>query len=117
DAACSIEMQRLPELYCGFERRCDQGPIRYPVACRPQAWAAGALYMMLGASLGLEIEGRRHVLRLRNPTLPRFLPELSIAGLTIGEGRLDLTLIRRRGGDVAVDVSRREGRISVVIEK
>ena len=30
---------RLPELFCGFDRAAA-GPVPYPVACSPQAWAA-----------------------------------------------------------------------------
>ena len=33
---------RLPELFCGFERQPGEPPIAYPVACLPQAWAAGS---------------------------------------------------------------------------
>jgi glycogen debranching enzyme len=115
-ASSSYELHRLPELFCGFDRRRGQGPIRYPVACRPQAWAAGAVYMLLAASLGLEIDGRRRQVRLKNPVLPSFLPELAINDLVVADASLDLAL-RRRGADVGVEVRRREGRVSVLIEK
>ncbi len=49
---------RLPELYCGFARYPGQGPTPYPVACLPQAWASGALFMLLQAALGIRIDGR-----------------------------------------------------------
>ncbi len=54
DAAKEQEMRRLPELFCGFIRRPGRGPTPYPVACSPQAWAASALFGVLGACLGLE---------------------------------------------------------------
>ena len=43
---------RLPELYCGFERSPGEAPVAYPVACLPQAWAAGSVFMLLQACLG-----------------------------------------------------------------
>ncbi len=49
-------LRRLPELLCGFQRRRGRGPTLYPVACSPQAWASGALLLMLQASLGLEFD-------------------------------------------------------------
>ena len=33
---------RLPELFCGFDRDHSPVPVPYPVACSPQAWAAGS---------------------------------------------------------------------------
>ena len=33
---------RMPELFCGFTKEPGEPPIAYPVACMPQAWAAGA---------------------------------------------------------------------------
>ena len=40
-AAQFFDLHRLPELFCGFPRRPGEGPTLYPVACSPQAWAAG----------------------------------------------------------------------------
>src|SRR6185295_10807780 len=61
DASLFVDLARLPELYCGFARRPGEGPTRYPVACMPQAWAAGAIYLMLEGCLGMSIDtpGRR----------------------------------------------------------
>jgi glycogen debranching enzyme len=45
---------RLPELFCGFDRREFDDPVPYPTACSPQAWAAAAPVMMLRALLRLD---------------------------------------------------------------
>jgi len=37
-----VDLHRLPELFCGIDRRAGEGPTLYPVACSPQAWAAAA---------------------------------------------------------------------------
>ena len=57
DASVAVEMRRLPELICGFPRRPGEGPTQYPVACAPQAWAAGSVFMLLSAALGLSVDG------------------------------------------------------------
>ncbi|TBH16540.1 glycogen debranching N-terminal domain-containing protein [Thermus thermamylovorans] len=43
DLALSQPDLRLPELVGGFPREAGLPPVPYPVACRPQAWDAGAL--------------------------------------------------------------------------
>ncbi|MGH2458452.1 MAG: amylo-alpha-1,6-glucosidase, partial [Chloroflexota bacterium] len=39
DVALRMPDGRLPELFCGYQRLGDEDPVRYPVACSPQAWA------------------------------------------------------------------------------
>lgn len=116
DAARAMDLSRLPELYCGFARRADQGPTLYPVACSPQAWASGAAFMALGACLGVSVDGRSERVTLDNPTLPPWLTRVDLAGLRAGSGTVDLTL-RRHRGDVGVVVTRREGRVEVIVRK
>ena len=43
EAASHADDYRLPELFAGFSRTEFETPVPYPVACRPQAWAAGAI--------------------------------------------------------------------------
>ena len=52
---------RLPELFCGFDRDVSPVPVPYPVACSPQAWAAGSIFLFLETMLGLRphADGRR----------------------------------------------------------
>src|SRR5699024_5281723 len=56
DASLFVDLNRMPELFCGFRRRPGEGPTLYPVACSPQAWAAGVVYQLLQACLGLRVE-------------------------------------------------------------
>ena len=44
DASIFLDLHRLPELFCGFERRPGEGPTLYPLSCSPQAWASGAVF-------------------------------------------------------------------------
>ena len=96
DAAAHMELRRLPELFCGMRRRRDKGPILYPVACSPQAWAAAAPFAMLQACLGLEVDATQRVARFRYPRLPESLLTLHVHGMPIGDARVDL-LLRRHG--------------------
>ena len=70
EAAVSFNM-RLPELFCGFKRAAGEAPIAYPVACLPQAWAAGAPFMMLQACLGLRVDGWRGEIHVQQPSADR----------------------------------------------
>ncbi len=80
EAASYMDLRRLPELFCGFQRRRGRGPTLYPVACSPQAWASGTPFLILQASLGLEFDPDCNEICLRNPCLPPFLEEDLSAG-------------------------------------
>lgn len=112
EAAATMDLRRLPELYCGFARRRGTAPTLYPVACSPQAWASAALPAVLGAVLGLDIRGDERRILLRHPRLPEFLDEVRLTHLRVRDAEVDL-LLRRHGRDVAVNVLRREGDVQV----
>src|SRR5262249_43166002 len=52
-ASTFIDLRRLPELFCGFPKRRGSGPTFYPVACSPQAWAAGTPLSLIRSCLGI----------------------------------------------------------------
>jgi glycogen debranching enzyme len=85
---------RLPELFCGFPRAAGEPPIPYPVACLPQAWAAGAIFMMLQACLGLRVDGERGEILIDRPHLPEGVDRLSIRRILVGAEHVDLTFER-----------------------
>jgi glycogen debranching enzyme len=116
DASIFIYLNRLPELFCGFHRRPGEGPTLYPVACAPQAWAAGVVFMLLQASLGLSVSGLENRLQFDHPRLPPFLEEVKLSGLRVGRGSVDLA-VRRRDDDVTVNVLKRSGGPGVTIIK
>lgn len=78
DAATTFEHQRLPELWTGFSREQYGAPIRYPVACHPQAWAAGSLPFLLTRLLGLEPAALDRTLRIVRPVLPGLAHRLEL---------------------------------------
>jgi glycogen debranching enzyme len=112
DAASYMDLRRLPELYCGFQRGHQRGPTLYPVACSPQAWAAGTPLLLLQSSLGLEFDPDRHEILLRNPRLPPFLGEVTLRNLRLGQSTVDL-MLRRHDTDVSLQVLRNDGHIRI----
>ena len=108
EAARHYEQMRLPELFCGFARVPDVGPTRYPVACSPQAWAAGVPFMLLGSMLGLAPDARANRLRLVDPVLPDWLDWVELRGLRVRDSRFDLR-VSRTHDRASVDLLAREG--------
>ncbi|MGA7673117.1 MAG: glycogen debranching N-terminal domain-containing protein [Nitrolancea sp.] len=53
DATRSFPFFRLPELFCGYDRGQTPFPVDYPVACSPQAWAAGSIVLLVQVMLGI----------------------------------------------------------------
>jgi len=96
---------RLPELFCGFARVAGQGPAPYPVACLPQAWASGAVFLLLQACLGIRIDGERLEVHVTRPMLPIGVESLAIRGLPVNGATIDLDF-HRIGEEVVVVPSR-----------
>ncbi len=114
DAATYIDLRRLPELFCGFKRRQHYGPTFYPTACAPQAWASASLLGLIKASLGLTFYQSTGRIQFNYPVLPKFVEELRLGELELGDSRADVTL-RQHGGDVSVNVTRRTNDIRVMV--
>jgi len=114
NAATYMDLRRLPELFCGFQRQRGQGPTLYPVACSPQAWASTTPFTLLAASLGLQFDPFRSEIRLYNPRLPEFLDEVILRNLQLGSASVDLR-VRRHGDTVSLDTPRISGDIRVSI--
>src|SRR5262249_25718890 len=100
-----MDLHRLPELFCGFHRRQgSEGPTLYPVACSPQAWAAGAVYLLLEACLGIDIRASERRIRFHSPRLPGALNDLQIDNLQIGGAAVTLFVRRTTRDAVAIDM-------------
>jgi hypothetical protein len=69
---------------------------------------------LLGACLGVEFDTAARQVRFDRPVLPKFLDELRVDGLRLGDATVDL-LFRRHTTDVAVNVLRREGKLDVIV--
>jgi glycogen debranching enzyme len=114
NAASYMDLRRLPELFCGFERQRGKGPTLYPVACAPQAWASAAPFTLLEASLGLRFDPFKCEIQLCNPQLPEFLDEVILRNIQLGSSRADLR-VRRHNNTVSLDTPRIAGGIRVSV--
>ena len=113
DASIFLELHRLPELFCGFPKQQGKGPTLYPVACAPQAWASGAVFLVLQACLGMEVEATNRLIRFVHPVLPRSVPQVRIRGLKVNDGEVDLDITRHHQ-TVSVSIPRRTGDVRIV---
>jgi glycogen debranching enzyme len=111
-AGLHFDLNRMPELFCGFSREPGEGPI----ACAPQAWSAASVFLLLRACLGLEINAPNRQIHFHRPCLPASLTELRIHNLAIAGATVDLLLVRHDEG-IGVNVLRRDGDIRITVEQ
>ena len=116
DLSIFVELHRLPELICGFDRGAERGPTLYPVACAPQAWAAGAVFLVLQSCLGLSVSAKESRVYLNHTQLPEAVPDVRIRNLQVGNASVDFT-VRRHAEAVAVEVLHRTGDVEIVTMK
>jgi glycogen debranching enzyme len=115
DAAMAVDLNRLPELFCGFPRQQGQGPTLYPVACIPQAWAAASPFLMLQAVLGMELAANPPAILFHRPSLPPFLDVVTIRGLSVGDASVDV-ILNRHPQSVGINVLNRQGEVEIRVE-
>ncbi len=113
-AASYFEAGRMPELFAGIERQAESFPVPYPDANIPQAWAAGAIFSFIRTMLGLVADAPQHKLRVQ-PTLPNWLPDLTLTNLVVGDAKVALRFWRD-GAQTRWEVTHREGELQVYEE-
>ena len=118
-AALTFRDYRLPELFCGVQRREHDIPVHYPVSCSPQAWASGSMFLILSSLLGIRPSAPRKELNVINPLLPDWLDHLHIRHLKIGKSLVGLDFTRRgeRTFCNVVDVEGEKLLVNVVFKK
>ena len=114
EAASRLHDHRLPELFAGLPREESDEPVPYPVACRPQAWAAGSIPFLLECGLGLSPDALAKRLAIVRPSLPRWLDRVELTGLALGDATIDL-VFERAGGRVTLADAQVQGDAEVVL--
>ncbi len=112
DVSNQVDLHRLPELFCGINRRPGEGPTLYPVACSPQAWAAGAVFLALQACLGISVDDKNRRIVFERPFLPDGIPQLWIKGLGCADSSLNL-LLERKADAVKIEATENSGNIAI----
>lgn len=115
EAARTFEYYRLPECFGGLTRSEYSIPVKYPVACSPQAWASGTMPFMLTASLGIAPDALNNRLVINKPHLPSWLDNVQFNNVKVGNTLTDLSF-RRVEYETLVNVSKKIGDINVLIE-
>ena len=115
EAASYFVGYRLPELYAGVERLPRTFPVQYLGANVPQAWAAGSVFHLVQAILGIRADSPTQHLFV-DPQLPKWLPDVTLRGLAVGKARLDLR-VWRDDEHTHWDASVREGPLEVRQER
>jgi glycogen debranching enzyme len=116
DASHHFDLNRMPELFCGFDRVSSEGPTLYPVACAPQAWAAGSVFLLLQACLGIVIDAPARRVLLERPQLPANMSRVTIRDLRVGDASVDI-VCRRHADDIGVELARRVGNVELAVVK
>jgi glycogen debranching enzyme len=114
EAAAIYPRYRLPELFGGFQREEYEIPIKYPVACSPQAWSAGSIPYMLTSSLGFFPDALNERLTLVKPNLPPWLQRVKINRMIVGKAYTQLEF-QRVGESTLVNVVGKRGTLEVQI--
>jgi glycogen debranching enzyme len=114
EASRFLDLHRMPELFCGFERRSGEGPTLYPVACAPQSWAAATVFLLLQACLGMRISGPEARIYFNQPVLPEFLKEVRIKNLRVRDASVDL-LLQRHTHHVGLNVLSKRGHVDILV--
>ncbi len=95
DATRHFDADRPPEVFAGVQRKGEiDFPVLYPGGANiPQAWATGSIFHMLRTMLGLRADAPHHRLYV-NPTLPDWLPDVTLQQLRVGPCLIDLRFWR-----------------------
>ena len=88
-----------------------------PVACKPQAWSAGSVFLLLQAALGLSVDGWRGTIIFDRMASPQDIDRLEIRGLQIRDVRVDLIINRGRGGATIERVDTRGGHVEIIVRQ
>jgi glycogen debranching enzyme len=117
DVSRFVNLQRLPELFCGFTRQPAVGPTLYPVACSPQSWAIASVYLLAQACLGITVSPLQSpAIWLEKPLLPKAVDYVDIRRLPVGDSSLDLRL-RRSADGLELEVVRQTRKVEVFLNR
>jgi glycogen debranching enzyme len=95
EAASYFVFYRLPELYAGTAREPGAFPVQYLGANVPQAWAAGSVFHLLRAILGLDADAHSKTLYI-DPVLPKWIPDITLHNLRVGASTVTLRFWREQ---------------------
>ena len=105
---------RLPEALSGHDRRDLPAPLPYPRSQSPQAWSSSATIQLVQTLLGIYPFAPAHVLALVRPTLPAWLPTITLQGMRVGDAVVTIRFDRESDGTASHRVVEKHGRLTVL---
>ena len=114
EAAAAHEYERLPEMFCGFTRRAINKPVAFPMACSPDAGAAGAFFLILQSMVGIYAQAEENIVYVHDPDLPKWLGEVTLSNLKVGRTTMRLRF-RREGSQTTFAVLDKQGPGRIVV--
>ena len=113
EATALFELNRLPEVFGGHPRDdVHPHPGIYPEANAPQAWSASGVIHLVQAMLGLVPAAPWRTLII-DPDLPDWLPDVTLAGIRIGDARATIRFWRGPSGRTEHEVIDGEGTLHI----
>ncbi|MCY0386673.1 trehalase family glycosidase [Robbsia sp. Bb-Pol-6] len=94
---------KMPELYAGLTRDATNFPVQYLGANVPQAWAAGSIFSLVQAMLGLEPDAPARKLYV-DPCLPVWLKDVTLRACRVGDQTFDIRFWREDDGTTRFQV-------------
>ena len=110
-----FKYNRLPELFCGFSQKEAQRPIEYPVACSPQAWACGSIYLIIQSLLGINADVINNRIYLK-PILPDKINKVEVKNLKISDNRASF-ILNKEGNHIKISEVKIEGNTKLILLK
>jgi len=113
DASLYFENRRWPEVYTGVSRERAGVLARQPDACSPQAWSAGAIFLILQTLLGVAPQAFSRRIHI-TPALPNSITELRADDINILGSYVSLRLVRQ-GKDILLDIRDNPDDLDIVV--
>jgi len=113
EASQFFEYNRLPELFCGYQRSAFSFPVDYPTSSSPQAWAASSIPFFLSTLLGIEPNAHEGKVSLR-PSLLANMRYLGIHSVAVGRNSVNIH-IKRVGTQIKTDLQISSGKLDFQI--
>ena len=113
DASNFFEYHRWPEVYAGVTKSVGGVLARQPDASRPQAWSAGAIFLLVQTMLGVSTPAFSERLDV-TPALPAQIDEITVRNMHVGGGAISLRLVKE-GHSVLMEIIENSADLDVVI--
>jgi glycogen debranching enzyme len=113
DLALLWRGHRIPECVGGYDRQEAPYPGAFPQANVPQSWNLSVFPILIQTLSGLRAAAPLKLLAV-DPTLPAWLPDVTVRNLRVGEASVSLRFWRDRSGDSRYEVLKKQGALRIV---